>query len=51
MSINKIFLPSTDELKAKLIADKDKTIKWLSKADALIGSSEAIKLANEVLQN
>jgi hypothetical protein len=41
MSINKIFLPSVEDLKKRMSENEDGTINWLSKGDAFLGPQES----------
>ena len=48
MGFNKIYLPSVEDLKERLKEDKNGTIRWLQKADALIGQNDSIKFAEDI---
>ena len=49
MSYVKVYLPELDELKERINSNNDKWIKFYSKHDAFIGSSESVEyLTNEI---
>lgn len=48
MGFNKVYLPSPEELNRQLAESREMTIRWLQKADAMIGSEDSIKIAEDI---
>jgi len=50
MGFNKIFLPDAKELRKRYRDDPESIIRWLGKADAIIGPEDSVRYAEKVLK-